>query len=158
MLLWVCWVSNHRWCQKLAWKISGCRRVSLLSLPQFTSPNQLMHARKRKFYFVWCWKNNCLWWLHLCVWVQFFKGWIVLSNGSIAVQWISVNQTFCAIHEIEIYQVDSVFAGLVWFCLWTTRAWPWRIVGNNWSNSGFKSVRHVRNVGQENGFKFDLAP
>jgi len=37
-----------------------------------------------------------------------FKGWITLSTGLIAIQWISVNKTNHAIHWLVIYPVDSV--------------------------------------------------
>ena len=36
-----------------------------------------------------------------------FKGQIMLSNRKIAIQGISINKTYCTIHQIEIYQVDS---------------------------------------------------
>ena len=39
---------------------------------------------------------------------QLFKGWIALSNEQIAIQWINVNKTYCAIHQITIYPLDNV--------------------------------------------------
>ena len=39
---------------------------------------------------------------------QLFKGWITLSTGEIAIQWISVNKTNHAICWIVIYPVYSV--------------------------------------------------
>ena len=39
---------------------------------------------------------------------QFLKGRIKLSNGEIAIQWISDCKTYCVIHRIDIYPVDSV--------------------------------------------------
>lgn len=32
----------------------------------------------------------------------------MLSNRKFAIQWININKTYCTIHQIEIYQVDSV--------------------------------------------------
>lgn len=39
---------------------------------------------------------------------QLFKGRIALSNEQIAIQWINVNKTYCAIHQITIYPLDNV--------------------------------------------------
>ena len=39
---------------------------------------------------------------------QLYKSWITLSNGYIAIQRISDSKTYCVIHRIEIYPVDSV--------------------------------------------------
>ena len=39
---------------------------------------------------------------------QLFKGWIALSNEQIAIQWINVNKTYCAIHQITIYPLNNV--------------------------------------------------
>ena len=41
-------------------------------------------------------------------WVRLYKGWIMLSNGYIAIQWISDSKTYSVIHWVEIYPVDSV--------------------------------------------------
>ena len=39
---------------------------------------------------------------------QLFKGRIALSNEQIAIQWINVNKTYYAIHQITIYPLDNV--------------------------------------------------
>ena len=41
------------------------------------------------------------------IWAQ-FKGRIMLSNGEIAIQWISDSKMYSIIRRIEIYLVDSV--------------------------------------------------
>ena len=44
----------------------------------------------------------------LNIWVQLYKGWIILFNRQFAIQQIHDCRTFCAISRIEIYPVDSV--------------------------------------------------
>ena len=40
-------------------------------------------------------------------WPQLFKCWIALSIGYITIHWITIRETNCTIHCIEIYMVDS---------------------------------------------------
>ena len=48
------------------------------------------------------------------IWVQ-FKGWITLSNGAIAILWISNSKMYGVIYQIEVYLVDSV--------IWPSHNW-----------------------------------
>ena len=50
-------------------------------------------------------KQNCL---ILTSWAQLHKGRMTLPKGEIAIQRISDRKTYSAIHQIEIYPVDSV--------------------------------------------------
>ena len=50
-------------------------------------------------------KQNCL---ILTFWAQLQKGRITLPKGEIAIQRINDRETYSAIHQIEIYPVDSV--------------------------------------------------
>ena len=50
-------------------------------------------------------KQNCL---ILTSWAQLHKGRMTLPKGEIAIQRISDRETYSAIHQIEIYPVDSV--------------------------------------------------
>ena len=50
-------------------------------------------------------KQNCL---ILTFWAQLHKGRMTLPKGEIAIQRISDRETYSAIHQIEIYPVDSV--------------------------------------------------
>ena len=50
-------------------------------------------------------KQNCL---ILTSWAQLHKGRMTLPKGEIAIQRISDRETYSAIHQIEIYPVDSI--------------------------------------------------
>ena len=41
-------------------------------------------------------------------WPKLFKSWIALPTGKPSIQWISIRETNCAIHWIEIYLAPVV--------------------------------------------------
>lgn len=45
---------------------------------------------------------------------RLFEKWKTLSNEKIAIQCISVNKTYCAIHLVEKYLTDSVVLVKCW--------------------------------------------